>query len=55
VDLLNNLDELAEDRDKVLSQARTKLPSFDLKRLQDAVDSYGSMVTRKRFREWMGA
>jgi len=55
VDLLNNLDELAEDRDKVLSQARNKLPSFDLKRLQAAVDSYGNMVTRKRFREWLGA
>lgn len=54
VDLLNNLDELAEDRDEVLSQARSKLPSFDLDRLQAAVDSYGNMATRKRFREWVG-
>ncbi len=54
VDLLNNLDELAEDRDEVLSQARRKLPSFDLDRLQAAVDSYGNMATRKRFREWVG-
>ncbi len=54
VDLLNNLDELAEDRDGVLSQARSKLPSFDLDRLQAAVDSYGNMATRKRFREWVG-
>ena len=55
VDLLNNLDELAEDRDVVLSQARSKLSSFDPKRLQEAVESYGNMATRKRFREWMGA
>ncbi|WP_233253746.1 hypothetical protein [Limnohabitans sp. 2KL-1] len=55
MDLLNNLDELAEDRDMVLSQARSKLSSFDPKRLQEAVESYGNMATRKRFREWMGA
>ena len=55
VDMLNNLDELAEDRDMVLSQARNKLSSIDLKRLQEAVESYGNMATRKRFREWMGA
>ena len=54
VDLLNNLDELAEDRDEVLNQAHSKLPSFDLNRLKDAVDSYGNMTTRKRFREWTG-
>lgn len=52
VDLLNNLAELPEDRDVVLNQARNKLPTFDLKRLQDAVDSYGNMATRKRLREW---
>ena len=55
VDLLNNLNELAEDRDVVLSQARSKLSTFDLKRLQEAVKNYGNMATRKRFREWMGA
>lgn len=53
VDLLNNLEELAEDRDVVLSQARSKLPSFDMDRLQEAIESYGNMVTRKRFREWI--
>lgn len=55
VDLLNNLDELAENRDVVLSQARSKLSSFDLKRLQEAVERYGNMATRKRFLEWMSA
>ena len=53
VDLLNNLEELAEDRDAVLSQARSKLASFDMARLQEAVESYGNMATRKRFREWI--
>jgi hypothetical protein len=53
VDLLNNLEELAEDRDVVLSQARSKLSSFDLDRLHEAVESYGNMATRKRFREWI--
>ena len=53
VDLLNNLEELAENRDVVLSQARSKLSSFDMERLQEAVESYGNMATRKRFREWI--
>jgi hypothetical protein len=53
VDLLNNLEELAEDRDAVLSQARSKLPNFDRERLEEAVESYGNMATRKRFRVWI--
>ena len=53
VDLLNNLDVLAEDRDAVLSQARTKLLSFNQKLLQKALDSYGNMATRKRVWEWI--
>ncbi|WP_257624534.1 hypothetical protein [Variovorax boronicumulans] len=55
VDLLNNLDELAEDRDAVLRQARGKLPSFDADRLRRATDNFGSVATRKRLREWMDA
>ena len=54
VDLLNNLDELAEDRDAVLRQARNTLPSFDPARLQRAADNFGSVATRKRLREWAG-
>ena len=52
VDLLNNLGDLAEDRDAVLSQARNKLLSFNPSRLQEALDSYGNMATRKRVWEW---
>ena len=54
VDLLNNLEELAEDRDAVLSQARDKLMSFNQPRLQEALNSYGNMATRKSVREWIG-
>lgn len=54
VDLLNNLDELAEDRDAVLRQARIKLPSFDPGRLQRAAHSFGGVATRNRLREWSG-
>lgn len=53
IDLLNNLEELAEDRDAVLRQARSKLSSFDSTRLQRAVDSFGNAATRRRLREWV--
>ncbi len=52
VDLLNNMGELAEDREAVLQQAHNKLPSFDPTRLQRTVDNFGNMATRKRFKEW---
>lgn len=55
VDLLNNLDELAEDRDGVLAQAREKLSSFDASRLRYAVDRFGNVATRKRLRQWADA
>lgn len=54
MDLLNNLDELAEDRDAVLRQACGKRSSFDPIRLQHAVDSFGNLATRKRLQEWSG-
>lgn len=55
VDLLNNLDELAEDREAVLLQALKKLPTFDVNRLERAVTSFGNVATRKRLREWADA
>ncbi len=53
VDLLNNLDELAEDREAVLSQARTKLFFFNQSLLHKALDRYGNMATIKRVRGWI--
>jgi len=52
VDLLNNLGELAEDRDEVLSRAHQKLDSFDQAPLKRAAELYGSVATRKRLAEW---
>lgn len=52
VDLLNNLAELAEDRDSVLERARVKRLTFGSQRLKEAVAKYGNMATRKLFREW---
>ncbi|MFM2035346.1 MAG: hypothetical protein RL459_611 [Pseudomonadota bacterium] len=50
VDLLNNLDELAEDRDLVLRRARQKMHTFEPDRLQRASDNFGNLATRKRLR-----
>lgn len=55
VDLLNNLDELAEDRQAVLIQARRKLNHLDPVGLEQALRRYGKVATRKRLREWAGA
>ncbi|MBS3995707.1 MAG: hypothetical protein KGZ67_00020 [Hydrogenophaga sp.] len=55
VDMLNNLDELAEDRDAVLVQAHSKMPTFDQPRLRKAVASFANMATRKLLRQWTGA
>jgi hypothetical protein len=55
VDLLNNLDELAEDRQAVLIQARRKLNQLDPVGLEQALRRYGKVATRKRLREWAGA
>jgi len=52
VDLLNNLGELAEDRDEVLNRARQELDTFDHARLWRAVDRYGSVATRKQLERW---
>jgi hypothetical protein len=54
VDLLNNLDELAEDGELVLEQARKKMPSFDAERLRQAIERYANAATRKILREWSG-
>jgi hypothetical protein len=53
VDLLNNLEQLAEDRDAVLRQAQSKLSSFDLDKLKRALSTFGSVATRKRAKGWL--
>lgn len=49
VDLVNNLDQLAEDRDEVLKRAMNRAAASDGPRLRRAVHDYGSERTRKLF------
>lgn len=53
VDMLNNFDELAEDEDHVFAIARRKLPQFDAKKLQKALQDYGSAATRRLMKSWL--
>lgn len=55
IDAINNLDELAEDKNVVLRMAEQKLPTFDSARLKHAMTEYGSVATQKRFRWWLNA
>lgn len=50
VDLVNNLDKLAEDKQEVLQRLSTKLPSLNLKNLKRAVTRYGGARAKKFFR-----
>lgn len=53
VDMLNNFDELAEDEEHVFALARRKLPQFDTKKLQKALQDYGSAATRRLMKSWL--
>jgi hypothetical protein len=49
VDLVNNLDQLAENREEVLARVKKKAQSYDAPRLQRAARDYGNVGTRKFF------
>lgn len=51
VDLVNNLDHLAEDRGAVLDRVRAKVADLDARRLRAAVKSFAKVATRKFFEE----
>lgn len=51
VDMLNNLTDLAEDPETVLSNVRRKLDTFDAGRLEKMLADYGSASTRRVFRQ----
>lgn len=53
VDMVNNLDELAEDEDQVLAIARRKLSEFNVNKLQKALQNYGSASTRRLMGAWL--
>lgn len=53
VDAINNLDELAEDKNQVLQMVERKLSGFDQASLKQAVSDYGAVATKKRFLRWL--
>jgi 2-succinyl-5-enolpyruvyl-6-hydroxy-3-cyclohexene-1-carboxylate synthase len=54
VDLLNTLEKMTANINTMLSHARSKLPTFDPIALQQAVDQFGDMATRRHVRKWAG-
>jgi hypothetical protein len=53
VNLVNELDQLAEDRDAVLSRVREKAKEMDQRKLSRAVSLYGKHATQKKFQEML--
>jgi len=53
VDLLNNLDELAEDRQEVLKNTREKIVSARARQIKRAVNSYAGERAKKVFNHWL--
>jgi hypothetical protein len=49
VDLVNNLDRLAERKEEVLARVKEQAASFDVPRLQRAARNYGNVSTKKFF------
>jgi hypothetical protein len=49
VDLVNNLDQLAESKEKVLARVAARAASCDARRLKRASSNYGSVRTKKFF------
>lgn len=53
VELLNRLDELAEDRDQVVERLRARLKEFNRRKLLHAVSRYGTLSTQKKLESLM--
>jgi hypothetical protein len=49
VDLVNNVDRLAESREQVLAHVRERAAAYDAPRLQRTARDYGNVRTRKFF------
>ena len=54
VDLLNNLNELAEDRQEVLRNTRAKILAMRAQQIKRAVNSYAGERAKKMFNNWLG-
>ena len=55
VDLVNNVDHLAESRSEVLTRVKQRVRFYDRARLDRAAREYGNMRTRKFFAEALKA
>lgn len=55
VDLVNNLDQLAESKEEVLARVKQRVSSFDTPRLQRAARDFGNVRARKFFAEALSA
>jgi hypothetical protein len=53
VDLLNNLDSLAEDKDAILVNTEHQLDKFEVSKLLKTVSAYGAARTKKRISSWL--
>ncbi len=53
VDLVNELDQLAEDRDAVLGRVREKVKHMSHRLLSRAVSLYGNCFAQKQFKEFL--
>jgi hypothetical protein len=51
VDLVNNLDRLAESKNEVVGRVKERAASYDVPRLQRAARDYGNVRTKKFFAE----
>lgn len=49
VDLVNNVEQLAENREDVLARVRERVGSYDKARPERAVRAYGGLRTKKLF------
>jgi hypothetical protein len=55
VDLVNNLDRLAESKEEVMARVKERAAEFDRPRLERAAREYGKVGTRKFFSAALGA
>ena len=53
IDLLNNLDSLAEDKDAILVNTEQQLDKFEVSKLLKTVSAYGAARTKKRIFSWL--
>ena len=55
VDLVNNLDKLAEDKNEVLAKIVIKVQKMDLKKLRTSVKNYGTIKTKSLLSQYIVA